>query len=185
LNKPNSIEEEKAKDIEVFNIKKFDKRINHFWNDTKDHYDLVAERNLEYLNWRYCDPRGGEYKVKIAEESNRVLGYIVSREKNSGEGFNQDSMGYIVDLFIAQDRFDVARILLDDVLKEFNHNSVNLIQSFVLKKHPYEGIFRKKGFLDSRAKPMTLYKKLGSKIKIKDLNSPKRLHLQYGDTDWI
>jgi GNAT superfamily N-acetyltransferase len=178
-------EEEKRKGIEILKTGEFDERINIFWNETKDNYDLIAEKNREYLNWRYCDPRSGEYTIRTAEKKDRILGYIVSRKRISKNNITKNSIGYIVDLLTLKNRLDVARALLDDTIEEFDRKSVNLIQSFIIKNHSYEKIFQKRGFLNSRTKLLTLYKNLNSRIETKNLDSPRRIHLQYGDSDWI
>ncbi len=33
------------------------------------------ERNRDYLNWRYCDPRAGGFLVTQAEENGRLVGF--------------------------------------------------------------------------------------------------------------
>jgi GNAT superfamily N-acetyltransferase len=72
-----------ADDINIVEAIEFDNRINSFWNVIKDQYDFIIERNRDYLNWRYCDSRGGEYIVKIAERESKILGYIVLRKKRN------------------------------------------------------------------------------------------------------
>jgi len=52
----------------VSEISRFDDRINLFWNQIKDNYIFITEKTRDYLNWRYCDKRGGNYIVKIVEK---------------------------------------------------------------------------------------------------------------------
>jgi len=59
------------KDIQVSEIDEFDDRAEAFWDEIKDGYDFIVERTGEHLNWSYCDPRGGDFKVKLAEEDGR------------------------------------------------------------------------------------------------------------------
>jgi len=181
-----SIESDKVNEFEVVEIKEFDDRINLFWNQIKDHHSLIIEKKKEYLNWRYCDPRGGEFLVKIAESERRILGYIVLRIKCSQEANLQNSVGYIVDLLTLPDRFDVAEALLDEGTQYFDENFVNLIQSFIVKNHPTETLFRKRFFLNSRINFSIAYKSFDISSRIDSLKNPgERIHIQYGDTDWI
>ena len=58
-------------------ISAFDERIDEFWKIVNDNHDFILERGREYLNWRYCDFRAGEFIVEQAEEDGKILGYIV------------------------------------------------------------------------------------------------------------
>ena len=69
----------KKKDLQILEISSYDDRIDEFWHEVNDYYRFIIERTKDYLNWRYCDPRGGEYIVKTAEEDGRILGYSVLR----------------------------------------------------------------------------------------------------------
>ena len=58
---------DKINDYKIFPIQYFDDRINVFWNKIRNEYNFITERNKDYLNWRYCDKRGGNHEVFIAE----------------------------------------------------------------------------------------------------------------------
>jgi hypothetical protein len=103
-----------------------------------------------------------------------------------GKNFeNKASIGYIVDLLALPDRMDVTDALLMEGIKHFDEESTNLIQALVVRNHPYENLYRKRGFLDSRIKVLVSHRSTDKKIKIVDLESPRKIHIQYGDTDWI
>jgi len=65
--------------IRISDIDHFDKDIDDFWEEVSKHYDFIIERKRDYLNWRYCDTRAGDFVVKQAEEDGRILGYVVLR----------------------------------------------------------------------------------------------------------
>jgi ribosomal protein S18 acetylase RimI-like enzyme len=177
---------EENNDIDVLEIREFDHRINLFLDESKKHHNLMVERDKDYLNWRYCDPRGGEYYVAVAEDKERILGYMVLRIKCDEDRLKENSVGYIIDLLVLPNRLDVAEKLLDKGIQFFKDNSVNLIQSLVIKNHPFEKVFRKKGFINSRINMVAIHKSLNGKIGISDFSIyPGEIHLQYGDTDWI
>ena len=49
--------------MRIIDINAFDGRIESFWDKVKDDYSFITERSRKYLNWRYCDPRGGKYII--------------------------------------------------------------------------------------------------------------------------
>jgi hypothetical protein len=170
-----------------FSIKKvssFDDRIDVFWEEVKGSYDFIVEKSREYLNWRYCDIRGGDYKVYLAEELSSILGYIVLRI-NKIDPLHQ--VGYIMEVLALRDREDVAMELFGKAMKYFQSNNVNAVYFSVISGHPYERIARKHGFLDSRRKPHLAYRDYN---KLEEINvfqeaSPDRLHYQFGEFDSI
>ena len=94
-------------------ISEYDERINTFWQNTRNDYHFIIEKNREYLNWRYCDLRSnlkGRYFVKQAEQNGEILGFIVIETRRK-EDYSE---GYIVDLLALPDRVDVVRKLLLD-----------------------------------------------------------------------
>jgi ribosomal protein S18 acetylase RimI-like enzyme len=171
--------------VNILEIKDFDERIDTFWNEMKNQNNFIVERNREHLNWRYCDPRGGEYCIKIAEEEGKILGYIILRKKKGKDSTSNDSIGYIIDLLVLPDRADVVDALLSNSIRYFDESKVNLIQTLITENHPYKEAFRKNIFLNSRIEINVFCKSLDSAHKANDLILPETLYVQYGDTDWI
>jgi hypothetical protein len=62
-------------------IETFDERFNFFWENIKGSYDFIFERTQEYLNWRYCDLHGGNYRVLVLEEGNDILGQCIKNKQ--------------------------------------------------------------------------------------------------------
>ena len=168
------------KSFKVNHIQSFDERIELFWEEVKNHYDFIVERNRDYLNWRYCDSRGGEYVVKQAEESGRILGYIVIRINKFTEDY---PVGYIVDLLSLPDRPDVSHYLLEDAVNYMDGEKINFISGLVVKNHSNEQIFKVNGFVNSREKINIFFKKYLMIEKIKELQKsiPDKIHFSLGD----
>jgi len=95
--------------------------------------------------------------------------------------------GYIVDLFTAPGRIDVAYALLLDTLNHFEDLSVNIIQSWVIKGHPHETLFQSNGFIDSRQVFDICYTPININTKELRMHAFRsdQLHCQLGDVDWI
>jgi GNAT superfamily N-acetyltransferase len=173
---------------EYFRISKihsFDGNLEVFWDEIKDHYTFIVERTRDYLNWRYCDSRGGNYILKIAEADGQVLGYSVLRIDRHVSNY---PVGYIVDLLALPERLGVTDALVADAIDYFTSNGVNMIRCQVVKDHPHERILKGYGFLnigygidifyDTYATICEELDKLQTRV-------PGRIHFVYGDYDWV
>jgi len=165
-------------------LDRYDDRINVFWDKIKDNYNFIIVDIKKYLNWRYYDTRGGEYIVKKVELEDAILGYAVLRINRYKKEY---PVGYIVDLLTLPDHTDAANALFADAIQYFDDQSVNLVQYWVVKNHPYEKIVKRYNFLDSRLKVYASYDPLG---KDGELDMIRRtpvhsIHFVYGYTDVI
>lgn len=173
----------KKQDITVIEIDSFDHRIDDFWETISDHYHFIVERRRDYLNWKYCDPRAGNYIVKQAEDNEgRILGYSVL---GINRYLKEYHIGYIIDLLTPLNRVDVADTLAADAISYFNDQNINIVNALIFKNSPYERVFNRYGFLDSRYK-LRLFLRAGEKMNELDklkTYSPSKMHFSYGDID--
>ena len=171
-------------DFKMRDIKIFNEGFTSFWDDVKGSYDFIIERNIEYLNWRYCDPRGGNFTVKVAESEGKYLGFIVLRINRYNASYPE---GYIADLLTVPERPDVASKLIKEANSFFDESNVNIIYYWVVNGHPYEDIMKREGFFDSRFVPYFIFQNvsIGSTWDGFQKIPPHRMHYQYGDSDWI
>ena len=172
-------------DFHISVILNFDDRINTFWNKIKDNYSLIVERKQNYLNWRYCDPRGGDYTVIQAEKDGHVLGYGVLRI-NMYRG--EYPVGHIVDLLTIPERLDVAGALVEHAVIYFDKKDINTIQCLSIKNHPYERILNRYGFINSRKKLNIFYQYyegISENLKQVEKSSENKIHFAIGDYDAI
>ncbi len=175
----------KSKDplFSIRNIDCFDERFNSFWNEVKGHYFFIIERDCNYLNWRYGDPRGGLYSINIAEKDDKLLGYIILRINYYNKEYPS---GHIVDLLTLPDRLDVAEALVKDAIKFFADNNVNTISCLVVKNHPLEAVYRRNIFAGWRTIRF-FYDEYERIEGLEDLATihPRRVYLASGDFDYI
>ena len=61
----------------VSELPAFDERFEPFWERASAAWDVIPVRSVELLNWRFCDPRAGDFSIRIAEENGALLGYVV------------------------------------------------------------------------------------------------------------
>ena len=168
--------------LDIVRIDGFDDGINEFWDEASGHYNLIVERRREYLNWRYCDHRTGDFVASQAEENGRILGYSVLRINR----YRQDyPVGFIVDLLTLPDRLDAADALAADAVQFFDDNDINIVNYQVVKGHPYEWVLKRHGFVDSRIKAYVFFMPLQEDDlidKVKQIPASKVL-ISWGDHD--
>jgi hypothetical protein len=171
-------------DFDIEKIFHFDERIEGFWEKIKEHYHFIVERSRDYLNWRYCDPRGGDYLVKIAQTDAKILGYMVLRTDRHQLDY---AIGYIVDLLTLPNRIDVATALVENAISYFDGHHINMILCMLMKNHPYEAILKRNGFITKRERIPLFYKDYTEvkELERREIHSPSRIHLVYGDLDVI
>ncbi len=168
--------------IDIYKINRFDKRIDDFWSIASNHYDFIVERRMEYLNWRYCDPRAGEFVIKQAEENGHILGYSILIINKFIEDY---PIGYIVDLLTLPDRFDALEALVSDAVRYFDSNDINIINYQIVQDHPYEIVFKRHAFLDSRVKLLIGLELRNMEKELKELEKShaNKIFLSWGDHD--
>lgn len=163
-------------DLEVLGVKLFDHTFEGFLEKVNFGHDFIKQRTCEYLNWRYIDPRAGNYQVRVVKDKDEIVGYSVLRI-NKLEDYHT---GYFVDLMALPDRVDVAEALLLDGLGFFRDNSVNLVEFQVIENHPYERLFNRYGFFGGEADRFFFYGFYGGDITSFEDISPERFHFPFG-----
>lgn len=170
--------------FQIRKMSSFNEDVDIFWDTIKDHYLFITERKMNHLNWRYADPRGGNYDIKAAYDENRIVGYIVTRINNIEK---DHPVGFIVDLITIPNRIDIADKLIDSALQDFMAKKITTLKSLVVKNHPYEGIYKKHGFSESRIQyAMTIELMYFDEEWDEILKMPAdRVLISYCDTDRI
>ena len=163
-------------------VDRFDDRIGTFWDEAAKYYDFIVERKKEYLNWKYCDPRVGRFRVVLAEERGRVIGYCVSRIN----AFRADyPVGFIVDIHALPGCEGVVEALAGDAVRCFDESGVNIINCQLVRGHPYVDVMERLGFLDSRVEFHMFYQFYGASDPLAAIaSSPAgRVYVSWGDHD--
>jgi hypothetical protein len=168
--------------LKATDIDRFDERIDEFWSRASPGYSYIVERSQEYLNWRYCDPRGGNFIVKTIEEEEQILGYEVLGVTYRLEEY---PIGYVLELLALPDRPDAADALVKEALDYFDSKKVNIVNYQVVGGHPYEGIFKGRGFLNSRLVFHLFYQTLAAEDTLSEVgHRPAReFFVSWGDQD--
>jgi len=169
----------------VTEVSEFGEETDRFWTKIKDDYNFIINRDSSNLNWRYCDPRSGYYKVLAVYENDELYGYSVLTTQKRGE---ETTQGIIVDFCTLPSVNEAAFILLKKTVNILLED-VNRITYLASNNHPNVSVFSKQGFI---ARPPVFaidYFFISDKIKDDSMvfqnSSPEKLFLQYGDTDVI
>jgi len=164
-------------EIEISQVTKFPQTTEGFLKQVNESYDFIKHRTRDYLNWRYLDPRGGNYNVRMVVENGEMIGYGVFRI-NKLEKYH---VGYIVDLLTYPDRLDTAEALLLDSLCFFRDNLVNQVIYQVVERHPFESLANKYGFYGGEANRHIFYNYLGYDDLMLEKIPPGKFHFPFGD----
>lgn len=163
----------------VEEITRFDERAIDFLKGTLDGYQFIQDRTIAHLNWRFCDPRGGEYKVTQALENNNVIGYIVTRLNK----YNR--RGFIVDLLTSPRGNEAVETLITHACESLEERGAVSINVSVFHDHPYETTFNQHGFIN--VMPLPLYYRSitpGALSRLAEGGASTGM-FSYGDFDWI
>lgn len=167
-------------------VDRFDNRVDVFWERVAPRHRITVVRDSTYLNWRYFDNPGRDYRALIAETDDEILGYVIVR---CMEQFGLRG-GMIVDLGVLPDREPVLGVLLAEAEGFFREQWMDLVACLINGDKDYIGVLRKQGLLP-------LPKKLGFKewyfaVRLntptldKEFSTdPSNWFLTFGDTDII
>jgi hypothetical protein len=140
--------------VKTTRIVQFDDRINDLWKNVSRYFDIIVVRNKEYLNWRYFQRPNSNFKVLLAKEEGKILGYIVFSFR--------DEKGFIVDLLVCPHRLDVIQSLVLMAMEQLQKEKVHWILCWMLKNNPYYEVLRVNGFIPHLSKYPCGQNKTGS-----------------------
>jgi hypothetical protein len=162
--------------LKIKEITRFDDRINDFWEDVSRNFSIIVVRKKEHLNWQYFQRPNSNFKVLLAEEDEKILGYIVFT--------SEDKKGFVADLLAYPHRPDVAQSLITIATKQLREENVHRIFCQMLKlNNPYYRILRANSFLQMSSSKypfgVTVYSP--SKVLREFLRSPRNWYLTAND----
>lgn len=171
-------------DFDVSEISSFGKEYESFWSRTREENIFTIEKNQEYVNWRYCDERGGKYIVISANQEKEFLGFIVLKTIQSDSGYTR---GYVVDVQALPGRADVVGALVQNGIDYFDETDVNFVQVLIIRGHPFEKTYLNNGFVRVNNNYAILYQERQNEPYYKEFyKAPKeKIHFHFGDTDYI
>jgi len=163
--------------LELTTVDRFDDRADEFWEEAAAAFEFIQIRDTEYLNWRFCDPRGGDFVVRAAEESGRLLGYAATRIDGAE--------AVVADLLTLPGRPDVVRALVADAIDVARAGGALVLRADLPRRHPYRDALRESGFVSTPANTSFGYEMWrGDAQETAFLRSTSaRVHLMNADAD--
>ena len=167
-------------DIEVEQISSFDESIDDFWLKASELKKIMFIKDMKYLNWRYVEKPGNEYKIFLARRQRDIVGYIVIvlERKNI-------IRGSIIDILTLPHEDTVARVLIARAVGYLKDRGAAMISCLMVSDSSYYRILKKFGFVH---RPSDL--RFGIRIYDQTLpedfiTNPDNWHHVRGDTDAI
>lgn len=127
----------------ISTIGRFEDRHALLVNRSLSQFEFYGDRPVSYLNWRYCDDRGGPFTVRLATRLGadpEPLGYAVTRVYR-GEAF-------LVDILALPGETDVAESLIRDAIALAKSGGATSIVTRLPEHHPYSAALKRTGFYD-------------------------------------
>ena len=165
-------------DFSIEEVQKFDPRIDAFWGRVKDSCSFSLEKDHRFLNWRYCDPRSGEFQILQAAQGGDVLGYLVLQTTYDG-GYAESR---IMDMLTLPNRFDVATALMRRACAAVDDRGVNVMYYEVVRGHPYQNIAQRCDFVNTRSGPYIRCVFPDDTYNVVSESTPDKIQFNYGDS---
>jgi len=168
----------RASDVSLRSVESFDERFDAFCAAASAPFDFVPERTQAFLNWRYADPRAGEFTIRVAERNGQLLGYVVH--------IDRDDTTHIADILVATDQPGVTDALLEEVARHARTAGKAAVAGWLAERHPYRAAFRSRGFVPLGGtsivyRPVAMPAEQLAFLEERDAS----MHFTYGDTDFI
>ena len=158
----------------VSELSEVDERFDIFWENVKKDYDIIVQRNQEYLHWRYFMNPMVKYRLAVYLIDNDIKSYVIFKKY-------QNKL-QIVDILVTQDSIDAVEGLMGFLIQESINVQANSINLWLNVTHPLHHVLEKIGF-----KPEGPIAYMGGLLLMPQLNSSiydfRRWYFTMGDSD--
>tara|TARA_Y100000590_G_C15264026_1_gene842393 strand:- start:72 stop:611 length:540 start_codon:yes stop_codon:yes gene_type:complete len=149
---------------------------NEFWNQAREGFDFIVNRNVEATKWRYFD-NPNKYNFIVLRQNKSLIGYIVFRIIN-----NQNTKNIVIaDYLTIPGKEHVLITGINKIIDEAFVIGANLVSLWSVEDTPYFKIFKKKGFIVRGSIPIICYQNEFSE----QIKSCLSWHFTVGDSDNI
>ena len=153
---------------------------DRLWDKIKQNYKFIIVRNKEFLEWRFMDPRAGEYIVLSGYIDGEYSGYIVVSIDHETLDY---PMGNIIDFF-TEGNMLVDRSLIHNGLKWLNERGVNAVSTYAVKDSHVSQLLDMFGFIDRGDSLYAIYQVPSKPLEPQediDSSDENQIHLMYAD----
>lgn len=174
-----------SKSFSIRKIKKFNDKINNFWEIYKNNYPIIIKKDDQYLNWRFKNHPFVDYKkfVIVDNDSNDIISYFVLKEYRDNKG---NVFGHIVDFLIGPQELSLKKEIFTVIenfsLKKFKDNCSKI--SFWLPDEALkEFVLKKLGYSLTQSIPFFGYKIFHKEKQLYPLTSLKNWYITMSNND--
>ncbi|MFW6195841.1 MAG: GNAT family N-acetyltransferase [Thermoplasmatota archaeon] len=130
--------------IDIQRINTFSEEFDILWNRIKNQFEMGIVRNSKYLNWRFAEKPGYNYRIFSLNNNSKLAGYAVMRNFE----YEDLNIMLIMDLVVKNKKKDYVKYLLSRCINEAENRNTDILASIVcdLEKSYKELGFRKIGF---------------------------------------
>jgi hypothetical protein len=166
--------------VTLSEIRMFDERVSDFWNEVSKGFKIAIVRNKEYLNWRYFQRPNSNFKVLLAEEEGRILGYIVFSYSETLD----ERRGYIIDIVAQPERPEIIQSLVSEAIDRLKKEEVDVILCWMMANNPYYEVIKKNGFIRRMGNSLLAVADT-SKVAGTFARDSNNWYITFGDSDGI
>ena len=166
-------------DLEIITNENFDD-VEAFWDTIKSKYDVITKKDQQYLRWRFCDKRAGEYYIFSARMNGVFYGYVVASIDHENPTY---PMGNIIDFLTLGDS-GRDLYLLQESLNYLSEMGINAFNVYAVKGSHMSQLLMSMGFIDRGDTMYTTYKipdLPGEPHPVIEVSNENKIHLMYSD----
>jgi hypothetical protein len=168
------------KDTILVKAKKFDHRINTFFQEIRDEHEIMIARNKKFLNWRFTERPDREYGIYLAVKKEKILGYVVF----SNETIEGIRYGHIVDLLVKNSEIATLNMLIIKAKIELERSGVDIITFYISSKSMiYNRVLIKNGFIFKKIMRKLIGYSNNDSVTSKELMQGENWFISMADSD--
>ena len=165
--------------LHVERRERFAPEVDDLFTRAASGFDLIHARDAAYLDWRFCDPRGGGFSLlAIADDDGSWQGYAVTCVRRG--------LGYLADLLVEPDRIGATDSLVTAAVADLEKAGAAAVVCWLPKHHPYRPPLARRGFVAVRDAGVSYRPEDWSPERLQFLDAPDvAVHYTIGDTDLV
>lgn len=156
---------------------------NRIWETVAKTIRVSADRNADYMNWRYVQKPGEHYYRYGLYENDHLQGVIVFSIKFKHDG----CVAYIMDLIFDPAVSDAGKWLLNASARLFRREKVDVVLTWCLPHSFNYPAYRQSGYypMPEKVRPQKLYLGVRSFREAQQdlLSQPANWYISYSDSD--
>lgn len=169
----------KDPNVAVKQVTMLDDRVNALWDNVSNQALIMPVKKMDYLNWRYIGHPKYEYFIYVAENKEKISGYLILNT-------NKRTDEYIIVDLLAENDF-IAGQLIESAENQAKKDKKNILSYFVAGKNIYENAFKDSGFIflpKNRGNHIVTFNSPEfTEEEVTSLRNKENWYVQLGDSD--